>query len=53
MFYYYFTVDEGSYEPNEDLKKIKAIAEEALQKAHDLKLIKTKVEADNEPEDSD
>lgn len=43
-------LDEGSYEPNPTLQKIKAVADDALAVAHKMKLIKTKDEAANEPE---
>ena len=45
-----FPVDEGSYEPDPTLAKIKVLSEEALKCAHSLNLLKTKEEADNEPE---
>jgi hypothetical protein len=44
-------VDEGSYEPDQKLAKVREVAEETLKIAHKLKLIKTKEEA--EAEDSD
>ena len=44
-------MDEGSYEPNPTLKKIRNIADEALVVAHKMKLIKTKDEAADEPEE--
>jgi len=44
-------LDEGSYEPNPTLKKIRNIADEALVVAHKMKLIKTKDEAADEPEE--
>ena len=47
----YFLVDEGSYEPNPTLKRIKQVANEALEVAHKMKLIKTKDEAAEEPEE--
>ena len=47
---YPFSVDEGSYEPDPTLAKIKVLSEEALKCAHSLNLLKTKEEADNEPE---
>ena len=43
-------LDEGSYEPNPTLQKIKAISNDALNVAHKMKLIKTKEEAAQEPE---
>ena len=48
-----FSVDEGSFKPDDNLKKIKAISEEALKLAHDLGLVKTKQEAENETAESD
>ncbi len=50
IFFRYFLVDEGSYEPNPTLQKIKAISNDALNVAHKMKLIKTKEEAAQEPE---
>jgi len=44
-------LDEGSYEPNPTLKRIKQVANEALEVAHKMKLIKTKDEAAEEPEE--
>jgi len=44
-------LDEGSYEPNPTLKRIKLVANEALAVAHKMKLIKTKDEAAEEPEE--
>jgi len=44
-------LDEGSYEPNPTLKRIKQVANEALAVAHKMKLIKTKDEAAEEPEE--
>ncbi len=46
-------MDEGSFKPDETLKKIRVISEEALKIAHDLKLVKTQDEAANEPEKDD
>lgn len=45
-------LDEGSYEPNKVLQEIKKIAQATLDIAHKMGLIKTKKEADEEP-DSD
>jgi hypothetical protein len=45
-------VDEGSYQPDPKLKKVREVAEESLKIAHNLKLVKTKDEADAES-DSD
>jgi hypothetical protein len=47
------SVDEGSYEPDPQLKKVREMAEESLKIAHSMNLVKTKVEADNEPEKDD
>ena len=38
-------MDEGSYEPNPTLKKVREISEETLKVAHQMKLIKTQDEA--------
>jgi len=43
-------LDEGSYEPNPTLKQISKVSNDALDVAHKMKLIKTKREADDEPE---
>jgi hypothetical protein len=44
-------LDEGSYEPNPTLQRIKEVANDALDVAHKMKLIKTKEEAAEEPEE--
>ena len=44
-------LDEGSYEPNPTLKKIREVAQSGLDVAHKMKLIKTKDEAEKEPEE--
>ena len=44
-------LDEGSYEPNPTLQRIKKISNDALDVAHKMKLIKTKDEAAEEPEE--
>lgn len=49
----FFTVDEGSYEPNQVLQKIRAIAEEALESAHQLGLVKTQKEAEKDAKSDD
>ena len=46
------SVDEGSYQPDPKLKKVRELADEALKIAHDMKLVKTKDEAEAES-DSD
>ena len=48
-----FTVDEGSANPDQFLVSIRLISEEALKIAHDLGIVKTKEEADEEPESDD
>lgn len=45
-------LDEGSYEPNPTLSKIKQIADHIFKTCHDMKLVKTQAEAAEEP-DSD
>jgi len=45
-------LDEGSYEPNPTLVEIRKICEKTLEVAHKMNIVKTKQEADNEP-DSD
>lgn len=47
------SVDEGSYEPDPALKKVREVSEAALKLAHDHKLVKTKEEAEKEPESDD
>ena len=47
-----FSVDEGSYEPNPILIEIRKVAEKTMETAHKMNIVKTKAEADNEP-DSD
>lgn len=44
-------LDEGSYQPNPVLVKIREIAEETLKAAHDMKLLKTQEEAAQESDD--
>lgn len=46
-------LDEGSYEPNQVLQKIRAIAEEALESAHQLGLVKTQKEAEKDAKSDD
>jgi hypothetical protein len=41
-------VDLGSFKPDENLQKIKVLAEEALKTAHQMKLVKTKEEAEKD-----
>ena len=48
-----FAVDEGSANPDQFLVSIRLISEEALKIAHDLGIVKTKEEADEEPESDD
>lgn len=43
-------LDEGSYKPDEQLKKVRDAAEETLNIAHSMKLIKTKKEVDDNPQ---
>lgn len=43
-------MDEGSYKPDEQLKKVRDAAEETLNIAHSMKLIKTKKELDDNPQ---
>jgi len=45
-------LDEGSYEPNPTLIEIRKVAEKTMETAHKMNIVKTKAEADNEP-DSD
>lgn len=45
-------LDEGSYEPNPTLVEIRKVAEKTMETAHKMNIVKTKAEADNEP-DSD
>ena len=50
----YVSVDEGSYKPDDQLKKVRDVAEETLNIVHSMKLIKTKKEAeDNSQSDDD
>ena len=46
-------LDEGSYQPDQNLVKVRHIAEETLKAAHDMKVIKTQEEAVNEDSDDD
>ena len=46
-------LDEGSYEPNPVLVKVRQIAEETLKVAHEMKVIKTQDEAAQEESDDD
>ena len=46
-------MDEGSYKPDEQLKKVRHAAEDTLDIAHSMKLIKTKKEADENPQPDD
>ena len=50
--YFSVSVDEGSYQPDPKLKKVREVADEALKIAHKLNLVKTKDEAEAES-DSD
>ncbi len=43
-------MDEGSYEPDANLKKIRGLSEEALASAYKWGLLKTKKEAEEEAE---
>jgi hypothetical protein len=38
-------LDEGSYEPDQNLIKVKAIAEETLKAAHDMNVVRTQEES--------
>ena len=38
-------LDEGSYEPDQNLIKVRAIAEETLKVAHDMNLLRTQEES--------
>ena len=46
-------MDEGSYQPNAILNQIRNIAEETLKIAHEMKIVKTQEEADEEAANSD
>ena len=46
-------MDESNYQPNPTLQKIKLVAEVALQKAHEMGIIKTYDQAVQEYEDDD
>ena len=46
-------LDEGSYQPDPTLIKIREIAEETLKIAHQMKVIRTQEEADAAGSDSD
>ena len=48
-----FTVDEGSYEPNPLLIKIRSISEETMNLAHQMKIVKTQDEAAEEESDDE
>lgn len=48
-----FAVDEGSFKPDQTLLSIRQISEETLKIAHELGIVKTKEEADEEPESDD
>ena len=50
--FFHVSVDEGSYEPNPTLIQIRKTAERTMETAHKMNIVKTKAEADNEP-DSD
>jgi len=43
-------LDEGSYKPDEQLKKVRDAAEETLNIAHSMKIIKTQKELDDNPQ---
>lgn len=49
----YVPVDEGSYKPDDQLKKVRDAAKETLDIAHSMKLIKTKKEVDDSPQSDD
>ncbi len=46
-------MDEGSYEPDPTLKKIRSLSEEALEAAHKHGLLKTQKEAEKETKEED
>ena len=46
-------LDEGSYEPDQNLVKIREVAEDTLKIAHQMKVIRTQEEADLADSDSD
>jgi len=46
-------LDEGSYKPDDQLKKVRDVAEETLNIVHSMKLIKTKKEAEDNPQSDD
>jgi len=46
-------LDEGSYKPDDQLKKVRDAAKETLDIAHSMKLIKTKKEVDDSPQSDD
>ena len=46
-------MDEGSAEPDKNLAQVKVISEEALKKAHEMKIIRSPEEADIEDEVDD
>ena len=48
-----FAVDEGSYMPDDQLKKVRDAAEETLKIAHSMKIIKTKKEMEDNPQSDD
>ncbi len=42
-------MDEGSFEPDPTLNRVRQIADETLKIAHSMNLVKTKTEAENDP----
>ena len=56
LFWYnlpFFAVDEGSAVPDKNLAQIRIISEEALKKAHEMKIIKSADEAAQEEDVDD
>ena len=51
LIFFFFLVDEGSYQPDPKLAKVRELSEETLKIAHKLKLLKTVQEADAEDSD--
>ena len=49
----FVAVDEGSYKPDDQLKKVRDAAEETLKIAHSMKIIKTKKEMEDNPQSDD
>ena len=49
----FFAVDEGSAEPDRNLAQVRVISEEALKKAHEMKIIKSAEEAAQEEDVDD